>query len=149
MHFHNMFILNYFSNLSFSYFVMIYYLRADFFLMYFCDISTKKEKTTTTTTSKQTVILFICSFLCVTAWSINVYWPQGAVFNILTTSRLSGNIHCSYWHYQQGKTTFEDWVSFRYYVIWVMDDVKCAIFVALIMTVAAEIVIEKSGICVS
>ena len=66
----------------------------------------------------------------------------------MTTSRLSGNIHCSYWHYQQGKTTFEDWVSFRYYVIWVMDDVKCAIFVALIMTVAAEIVIEKSAICV-
>ena len=29
-----------------------------------------------------------------------------------------------------------------------MDDVKCAIFVALIMVVAAEIVIEKSGICV-
>ena len=29
-----------------------------------------------------------------------------------------------------------------------MDGVKCAIFVALIMAVAAEIVIEKSGICV-
>ena len=29
-----------------------------------------------------------------------------------------------------------------------MDDEKFAIFVALIMTVAAEIVIEKSGICV-
>ena len=29
-----------------------------------------------------------------------------------------------------------------------MDEVKCAIFVALIMAVAAEIVIEKSGICV-
>ena len=27
-----------------------------------------------------------------------------------------------------------------------MDDVKCAIFVALIMAVAAEIVIEESGI---
>ena len=27
-------------------------------------------------------------------------------------------------------------------------DVKCAIFVALIKAVAAEIVIEKSGICV-
>ena len=27
-----------------------------------------------------------------------------------------------------------------------MDDVKCAVFVALIMTVAAEIFIEKSGI---
>ena len=29
-----------------------------------------------------------------------------------------------------------------------MDDVKCAIFVALIMAVVAEINIEKSGICV-
>ena len=29
-----------------------------------------------------------------------------------------------------------------------MDNVKCAIFVALIMAVAAEIVIKKSGICV-
>ena len=29
-----------------------------------------------------------------------------------------------------------------------MDDVKCAIFVALIMAVSAEIVVEKSGICV-
>ena len=29
-----------------------------------------------------------------------------------------------------------------------MDDVKCAIFVALIIAVAAEIVIENSGICV-
>ena len=28
-----------------------------------------------------------------------------------------------------------------------MVDVKCAIFVALIMAVAAEIVIEKSGVC--
>ena len=29
-----------------------------------------------------------------------------------------------------------------------MDDIKRAIFVALIMTVAADIAIEKSGICV-
>ena len=29
-----------------------------------------------------------------------------------------------------------------------MDNVKCAIFVALIMVAAAEIVIQKSGICV-
>ena len=29
-----------------------------------------------------------------------------------------------------------------------MDDVKCSIFVALIMAVAAEIIIEKSDICV-
>ena len=29
-----------------------------------------------------------------------------------------------------------------------MDDVKCTIFVALIVAVAAEVVIEKSGLCV-
>ena len=29
-----------------------------------------------------------------------------------------------------------------------MDDVKCPIFVALIMAVAAEVVNEKNGICV-
>ena len=29
-----------------------------------------------------------------------------------------------------------------------MDDVKRALFVALIVTVAADIVIEKSGMCV-
>ena len=33
------------------------------------------------------------------------------------------------------------------YVTWIMDDAKLAIFVAL-MTVAVEIDIEKSGVCV-
>ena len=56
---------------------------------------------------------------------------------------------CSYLHYEPGNTTFEDWISFSCYVIWNKDDVKCAIFVALIMVVAAEIVIEKCGICAS
>ena len=56
---------------------------------------------------------------------------------------------CSYYqHYQSGKITFEDRISFSCYVILIMDDIKCAIFVALIMAVVAEIVIEKSGICV-
>ena len=32
--------------------------------------------------------------------------------------------------------------------LWIMDDAKCPIFVALIMVVAAEIVIGKSDICV-
>ena len=30
-----------------------------------------------------------------------------AVFNILVTSRLSGNIHCSYQHYRPGKITLQ------------------------------------------
>ena len=55
---------------------------------------------------------------------------------------------CSYQHYQPSNITFEDWISFSCYVIWIMVDVKCAIFVALIMAGAAEIVIEKSSICV-
>ena len=55
---------------------------------------------------------------------------------------------CSYQHYQPSNITFEDWISFSCYVIWIMVDVKCAIFVALIMAAAAEIVIEKSSICV-
>ena len=46
------------------------------------------------------------------------------------------------------KITFEDWISFSCCAIWIMDDVKCAIFGILIMAVSAEIVIEKSGICV-
>ena len=71
-----------------------------------------------------------------------------AVFNILATGRSFGNMFLSPISTQAGKITFEDRISFSSYVIRIMDDVKCAIFVALIMAVAAEIVIEKSGICV-
>ena len=71
-----------------------------------------------------------------------------AVFNIFATSRSSGNMFLFDISTQAGKITFEYWISFSSYIIWIMDDVKCAIFVALIMAVAAEIVIEKSGICV-
>ena len=67
----------------------------------------------------------------------SIFWQQAGHLEI-----------CSYQHYQPGKITFEEWISFSCYIIWIMDDVKCAIFVALIMAVAAEIVIEKSGICV-
>ena len=69
-----------------------------------------------------------------------------AVFSILETRRSFGNMFLS--ALPASKITFEDWISFICYVIWIMDEVKCAIFVALIMAVAAEIVIEKSGICV-
>ena len=69
-----------------------------------------------------------------------------AVFSILETRRSFGNMFLS--TLPASKITFEDWISFICYVIWIMDEVKCAIFVALIMAVAAEIVIEKSGICV-
>ena len=69
-----------------------------------------------------------------------------AVFNILATSRSFGNMFLL--ALPASKITFEDWISFSCYVIWIMDDVKCAIFVTLIMAVAAEVIIEKSGVCV-
>ena len=69
---------------------------------------------------------------------------EAAVFHILATSRSFGNMFLL--ALPASKITFEDWISFSCYVIWIMDDVKCAIFVALIMAVAAEIVIEESGI---
>ena len=53
-----------------------------------------------------------------------------SVFNILATRSFSA----------------DDWI-FSCYVTWIMDDAKLAIFVAL-MTVAVEIDIEKSGVCV-
>ena len=68
-----------------------------------------------------------------------------AVFNILATSRSFGNIFLL--ALPAGQITFEDWIRLNC-VIWIMDDVKCAIFVPLIMPVAAEIVTEKNGICV-
>ena len=58
------------------------------------------------------------------------------------------NYDINYLQYQPGNITFEDCISFSCYVIWIIDYVKCAKFVALIMAVAAEIVIEKNGICV-
>ena len=40
----------------------------------------------------------------------------------------------------------DDWI-FSSYIVWITDDPKRAIFVAL-MTVAVEIIIEERGICV-
>ena len=69
-----------------------------------------------------------------------------AVFNIFATSRSFGNMFLL--ALANSKINFEDWISFGCYGMWIMDDIKCAIFVALIMAAAAEIIIEKSGICV-
>ena len=72
------------------------------------------------------------------------------VFNILATSRSCGKVHCSYQHYQPGETTLQVSVLMIEYLaalsdeLWIMQYVLY--FVAL-MTVAVEIVIEKSGIC--
>ena len=74
-------------------------------------------------------------------------YNDSAVFNILATSRSCGNIHCAYQHYQPGKITLQVSVLMTgYLVASAMDDVKSAIFIAL-LTVTAEIVFEKSGIC--
>ena len=74
---------------------------------------------------------------------------MAAVFNILATSRPFGNIRCSYQHYQPGKITLQVsvlmielvLVATSYELWWC----KPAIFVALIMTVATDAVIEKIG----
>ena len=73
-------------------------------------------------------------------------YNDSAVFNILATSRSCGNIHCSYQHYQPGKITLQVSVlMIGYLVASTMDDVKSAIFIAL-LTVTAEIIFEKSVI---
>ena len=70
-------------------------------------------------------------------------YNDSAVFNILATSRSCGNIHCSYQHYQPGKITLQVSVlMIGYLVVSTMDDVKSAIFIAL-LTVTAEIIFEK------
>ena len=64
-----------------------------------------------------------------------------AVFNILTASRLRGNIHCSYQHFQPGKITLQVSVLMIEYLV-------AMSYECVIMSIAVEIVIEKSGICV-
>ena len=73
------------------------------------------------------------------------------VFSILATSRSFGNIHCFYQHYQPGKITLYfsvliiGYLVATSYELWMMYYVLY--FVAL-MTIAGEIVTEKSSICV-
>ena len=88
---------------------------------------------------KETVILIIYSFfLCFTAWSINV-WLSGRNFQYFGCK-----------HYQPGKRTLHFLVpmieylvatSYELWIIWYV-----LYFVAL-MTITAEIVVEKSSIC--
>ena len=72
-------------------------------------------------------------------------------FNVLATGMSCGNIHCLYQHYQPGKINLQvsvlmiEYLVATSYELWMM--LYVLYFVAL-MTVAAEIVIEKSGICV-
>ena len=80
-----------------------------------------------------------------------MYDSVAEAFSILTTSRSCGNVHCSYQHYQPSKTTLYfsvlmiEYLVATSYELWMMQYVLH--FVAL-MTIAAEIVIEKRSICV-
>ena len=73
------------------------------------------------------------------------------VFSILAKSRSCGNIHCFYQHYQPGKRTLHfsvlmiEYLVATSYALWMMYYVLH--FVAL-MTIVAEIIVEKSSICV-
>ena len=127
-------ILKYFSNISFSHFFMIYRCNIGFFLICFFLYF------------KQTVILTFIFDIMVDKGK----WISGSSFHYFGSKQVM-------WRYtlflstlptrQDNFTRFsaDDWI-FSYYVIWIIDDIKCAIFVAL-MTVVLEIVIAKSGIC--
>ena len=72
------------------------------------------------------------------------------IFYIFATSRLCGNIHCSYQHYQPGKITLQvsvlmiEYLFARHMNYGLCN--TCHIFAASV-TVAVEIFFEKSGIC--
>ena len=133
-----MFILNYFSNLSFSYFVMIYCFNADLFLIFFCFFFVIFQKNHDIDYLKFFMFYrMVDKCLMTRGQQRSIFWQEAGHWEI-----------CSYQHSQPRQITFEDWISFSCYVIWIMDDIKYAIFVALIMAIAAEIVIVKSGICV-
>ena len=130
---HNVFILDCFSNLSFIYFAMIYYFNADSFMVFLWYFKKNYD-----INYLQFFMFYsmVDKCLMTLGQQFSIFWQQAGHLEI-----------CSHQHYQPGKITFEDWISFSCYVIWIMDNVKCAIFVALIMAVAAETVIEKSDMC--
>ena len=72
-----------------------------------------------------------------------MYHSVAVVFSILSTSRLCGNIHGSYQHYQPGKITLHfpeliiEYLIATSYELWM-----------ILMTNRAEIIIAKSSICV-
>ena len=81
-----------------------------------------------------------------------MYDSVAEVFSILATSRSCGNIYCSHQHYQPGKIALHFSVLMIEYLVassYEYDYESCntCFFVAL-MTIAEEIVIEESSICV-
>ena len=80
-----------------------------------------------------------------------MYDSVAEVFSILATSTSYGNIHCSYQHYQPGEITLHfsvlmiEYLVAMSYELWMS---KYILYFVALMTIAAEIVVEKSSICV-
>ena len=73
-----------------------------------------------------------------------MYDSVAEVFSILETSRSGGNIHCSYQHYQPFKIT----LHFPVLMIECLVATSYVLYFLALMTIAAEIVFEKSSVCV-
>ena len=77
-----------------------------------------------------------------------MYDSVAEVFSIFATS---GNMYCSYQHYQPGKITLHfsvlmiEYLVATSYELWM---IKYMLYFVALMTIAAEIVVEKSSICV-
>ena len=78
-----------------------------------------------------------------------MYDSVAEFFSILATSRSCGNIHCSYQHYQPGKITLHFSVLMIEYLVATSYELWMIKYFMVLMTIAAEIVVEKSSICVS
>ena len=82
---------------------------------------------------------------------VNKCLTQWQDFSILATSRSCENIHCSYQHYQPGKITLHfsvlmiEYLVATSYELWM---IKYMLYFAALMTIAAEIFVEKSSIYV-
>ena len=80
-----------------------------------------------------------------------MYDSVAEVFSLLATKKSRGNIHCSYQHYQPGKITLHFSVLMIKYLVATSFElwmVQYVLYFVALMTIAAEIVIEKSSICV-
>ena len=81
-----------------------------------------------------------------------MYDSVAEVFSILATSRSRGNIHCFYQHYQPGKITLHYFSELMIeYLVATLDElwmIKYMLDFVALMTIAAEIVVEKSSMCV-
>ena len=71
-------------------------------------------------------------FLCFTAWLLYANYSVAALFNVMVASRSCGNI-CFDQNYRPGKITLQDSVFIiKYLVAASLDNITCAVFLALI-----------------